>query len=225
MDFSQVKAITIPEGSVNRILSGATVLWKKTGGLPSEYQQVEYIEGTRTQYLNIPYTPVENDEFDVVATVTSSSGYSTLISCGTGGYQFIILLNGSFYKYFASGGAARFTSPAVNTKARYTNKGHIGELVVTNADTDVRISSCSSSYQRAIDGTDKSLYVFRRANGETPLNGRLYKLTIDNGNTEKLNLVPCYRIADGEIGMYDLVSATFFTNSGSGTFIKGADVT
>ena len=33
MDFLQVKAITIPEGDVTRILSGTTVLWKKKTGL------------------------------------------------------------------------------------------------------------------------------------------------------------------------------------------------
>lgn len=39
-----------------------------------------------------------------------------------------------------------------------------------------------------------------------------------------MNLVPCYRKSDGEIGMYDLVNGVFYTNSGSGTFIKGDDV-
>lgn len=29
---------------------------------------------------------------------------------------------------------------------------------------------------------------------------------------------------NGEIGMYDLVNGVFYTNSGSGTFIKGEDV-
>lgn len=227
IEWSAVKAVKIPEGDCKRVAINGTIVWEK-GGLPSEYQRVEYIESTRTQYLNIPYTPVENDEFDVVAMATAFSGYSVLISCGTESYQFIILLQrgGGFYKYFAPGAAPRFGSSAVNVnvKARYTNKGHIGELVVTNADTGSDTSSCFSSYQRAIDGTDKTLYIFKRANGTSPFKGRLYKLTIDNGNTEKLNLVPCYRKSDGEIGMYDLVNGMFYTNSGSGTFIKGEDV-
>ena len=38
------------------------------------------------------------------------------------------------------------------------------------------------------------------------------------------HLVPCYRTADGVIGMYDLVTAAFFTNAGGGHLIKGSDV-
>lgn len=38
------------------------------------------------------------------------------------------------------------------------------------------------------------------------------------------HLVPCYRTADGVIGMYDLVTAAFFTNAGGGLLIKGSDM-
>lgn len=36
--------------------------------------------------------------------------------------------------------------------------------------------------------------------------------------------VPCYRVADGVIGLYDTVEGKFYTNAGTGTFTKGADV-
>ena len=38
------------------------------------------------------------------------------------------------------------------------------------------------------------------------------------------DFVPCYRKADSVVGLFDLVSNTFFTNAGTGTFTKGADV-
>ena len=40
MDFSSIKALTIPEGDVTKITCGDIVLWEKMS-LPSEYQQVE----------------------------------------------------------------------------------------------------------------------------------------------------------------------------------------
>ena len=45
-----------------------------------------------------------------------------------------------------------------------------------------------------------------------------------SGTSLVRHLVPCYRTADGVIGMYDLVTAEFFTNAGGGHLIKGSDV-
>lgn len=38
------------------------------------------------------------------------------------------------------------------------------------------------------------------------------------------DFVPCRRLSDGAIGMFDLVSQSFFGNSGTGSFIGGAPV-
>ena len=38
------------------------------------------------------------------------------------------------------------------------------------------------------------------------------------------NYIPCYRKADNVIGLYDKVNGVFYTNAGSGTFLKGSDV-
>ena len=48
------------------------------------------------------------------------------------------------------------------------------------------------------------------------------KIYID-GNTLSFDGVPCYKNND-EIGLYDSVNDVFYTNKGTGTFIKGADV-
>ena len=38
------------------------------------------------------------------------------------------------------------------------------------------------------------------------------------------HLVPCYRVLDGVIGMYDIVSGTFITDFAEGDFTKGEDI-
>ena len=43
-------------------------------------------------------------------------------------------------------------------------------------------------------------------------------------NAKVIDLITCYRISDGEIGLYDLISGQFYTNSGTGAFNKGNDV-
>ena len=45
-----------------------------------------------------------------------------------------------------------------------------------------------------------------------------------NNDSLVRDFVPCYRKSDSVIGLYDLVSQTFFINQGSGSFIKGGDV-
>lgn len=59
---------------------------------------------------------------------------------------------------------------------------------------------------------------------QSNFSGRLYYFYYRQDDVDVFDMIPCYRMSDGEIGMYDLVSNTFFTNAGTGTFTKGADV-
>ena len=47
---------------------------------------------------------------------------------------------------------------------------------------------------------------------------KLYTFTIYNYSAKIMDLIPVKRIADDEIGLYDIVSKTFFTNAGTGSF-------
>lgn len=225
-DWNAVKAVKIPEGDCKRVAINGTIVWEKCG-LPSEYQQVEYIETNGSAYLTIPYTVVRYDTFDVTALYNRATGAYTLFSCGTGTYQVIILIQNRdslYFKYFATGAAAKITFSNDELRGKIANY-HIdknGMLTVAIEGEAQRYAE--SKYISDVDGNEKRLFILRRANGVNNFVGRLYKFVVSNDNTEKLNLVPCYRIADGEIGMYDLVNGVLYTNSGSGTFIKGEDV-
>ena len=50
------------------------------------------------------------------------------------------------------------------------------------------------------------------------MNGRIYSFNIKRNDEYVINMVPCRRVSDGELGMYDYVSKKFYTNSGTGTF-------
>lgn len=225
IEWSKVKAVKIPEGDCKHVAINGTIVWEK-GGLPSEYQQVEYIETNGSAYLIIPYTVVRYDTFDVTAFYNNVSGNHALFSCGTDKYQVIILIQNSsslFFKYFATGAATNIVFP--NTLRRKIANYHIdgnGMITITIEGEAQRYGE--SKYTSDIDGNEKRLFILRRADGTSNFIGRLYKFVVSNDNAEKLNLIPCYRKSDGEIGMYDLVNGVFYTNAGSGTFIKGEDV-
>ena len=55
--------------------------------------------------------------------------------------------------------------------------------------------------------------------------GAYYYVKVFNRNDELMtDLIPCYRKSDNEPGMYDTVTGTFYTNSGTGSFTVGNDV-
>jgi hypothetical protein len=56
-------------------------------------------------------------------------------------------------------------------------------------------------------------------------NGNVWNIQLFGSNDNLIfSGIPARRNSDDEIGMYDLVSNTFFTNSGSGSFIAGPDL-
>jgi hypothetical protein len=56
-------------------------------------------------------------------------------------------------------------------------------------------------------------------------NGKIKTVYIKDSNGDFThNYIPCYRKSDGEIGVYDTETGTFYTNSGTGTLVKGGNV-
>lgn len=52
----------------------------------------------------------------------------------------------------------------------------------------------------------------------------LYSARVSKGNDIVREYIPCYRKADGVIGLYEKYTGTFLENAGSGAFTAGADV-
>ena len=81
VDFSNIKNIEIPEGNVKSISSGGIVLWQSSK-VPSEYQEVEYIGNSGTQYLNTGFNPNFSNGFtiEIEYTPTDLSNRGCLLS-------------------------------------------------------------------------------------------------------------------------------------------------
>ena len=169
-------------------------------GWKNYYQQVEYIESSGTQWIDTNYTPVMGDSFSIEKVKCEKKEYyQTIFSAGIGDYQLILLINstsslGAFFKYFSTDVTSNIQTNIDDfTKININN----GELYYN----DVSVGTSNSQGE-----VNTPLRLFKRANDEI-----------------KLDLVPCYRKSDGEIGMYDIIGDKFYTNAGTGTFIKGQD--
>ena len=73
-------------------------------------------------------------------------------------------------------------------------------------------------------GVTNTMYLFAGNYNNSPnwrFIGRVYYLQITDNSSLVRNMIPVRRNSDNVLGMYDLVSRTFFTNSGTGTFVAG----
>lgn len=85
----------------------------------------------------------------------------------------------------------------------------------------------SYSNTTLVDDINAHIIIFARKNNgnvERFSNTILYEFSILHGNEEIRNFIPCYYKVNGEIGLFDLVEGIFYTNSGTGTFLKGNDI-
>jgi len=214
MDFSQVRAITIPEGSVNRILSGATVLWKKKTGLPAEYQEVEYIKSTGTQYIDTNLLYAANDRIEVdVAPVVITLDKVVFGSYISSAYVELGILTSKF-RFDISSDA---TTP-ITENVRY-------KVVKDGATWTVDGNTITTSGRNK--DTTYPIYLFGRCSNGTASKMssiKVYSYKHIRNNVAIADLIPCYRKIDNVAGMYDVVNGVFYTNAGTGKFNVGADI-
>ena len=220
--------ITIPEGNVVKITAGGVVIWEKvTGRIPKEYQEVEYIYIPNTAYINTGWIPTESSLFNITLS-SNTSKYPYMFGAGS---------NPRLAGYFTFGGSSQIYNTSNSSTGVYEctiNSNEICEIETysTNLSTESYTIINGQKYTKnatqgtSFDTSSPMLLGAWQYNATTIRQGEInlyYAKASDNG-VPKFEMIPCYRKADGVIGMYDLVSKTLFTNAGSGSFTKGADV-
>lgn len=223
IDFSTVKSVAIPAGDVKKIEIGGVTVWEKsTSILPSEYQQVEYIQSSGTQYINPSVTTDTAHSFALQADFEQPTTATTKQSVvGTDTLDINVKSGHMFYgnsTWQTTIGTER-TTARVYCSALTENDNYIKKLWINGTAKDDVTSTWRNGEAVIVFASTVNTTVKNKASV------KLYSAVIEYNEAVVRNLVPCYRISDNEIGMYDTVSETFYTNAGSGTFSKGADVT
>lgn len=196
------------------------------GGLPSEYQEVEWIGNTTGQeYFDTNYYPNNKTFVDYEIAITEAEAYDRqpfgVYSGNNQITQFTNISSGKGFAFHLSFSSNNFNDTTwiiqnIQLDTFYSIQLQLGNMGVTVNDVSYRLSEYTFA---------DTMYIFRCKN-RTQLGGKIKfkKFDIYEDNELVRNFVPCYRKADQVIGMYDTVTQTFFTNSGSGAFIKGSDV-
>ena len=176
--------------------------------LPSEYQRVEYIESSGTQYIDTGVTIGNTINTIIDYNYTSIDSNERYLY----GYD-------SPYVFGMMKGTGRFFSNGGSTFNIDTER-HIAELGLV-----VKIDGVTKATRVSVPTTTENYFIFSGNPNKYFILARVYNLQIFDNNNLVRYFIPCYRKSDSVIGMYDIVNGVFYTNQGSGTFLKGKDVT
>ena len=199
----------------------------KPSDLPNEYQTVEYIQTTGTQYIDskVPLRRGLKILVDWIYQDADSGNSYTGGHIGSPGNRWLIGSQRLKTYYFAVG------TGNVPTEFEYGSRDVI-EACWKDKDSYIKVNGVESTkynYEMYTLGEEPTYTYYMGAtnrNGSASLKPKLtiYGWKFYQDDMLIRDFVPCYRKSDGEIGMYDLVNNVFYTNDGTGTFEKGKNV-
>lgn len=178
--------------------------------LPDAYQEVEWIASNGGQGIDIPISTLTM--LFVIADMSfNSTSARTLIGADSGAGMYFGKDASNHYE-MGGGVAISVLNATERRQISFTHSDNVGFVYVDGKRMQRSGSASVSSYK------------LFGVSGYTGAGIKLYSCTMYETGRKMAELVPCYRKSDNVIGLYDLVTTTFYTNTGSGSFTKGADV-
>ena len=201
-----------------RALMGA-----KKARLPAGYQEVEWIEGKKAPAIITPVWLTLDTEIEVVGQqMELQNGYLSEYGCASPTIGLSYSNNTAVYVNFGNVRDQTGGSKVWQNQFRKIIQNKSGWWLDGVLQSQYNATSVSVN-------TDRKIAVFARTSEKNSLERfswwRIKSFIVRQAGETVCDLIPCYRKSDVEIGMYDLVSKTFLTNAGNGSFTKGADVT
>ena len=192
------------------------------GGLPAEYQQVEYLQnsgGTNGGYIdNRPPIHINTGvgyfaDFEI--RIRRINNNPTKF-CGSGKNHCLQRNDSAGYASFWNGSSKYVTSNQITNGATYAwinnviyvNNIQVSQLTKSLVNGEFTLYGCGA-YEQASYYNDIQIYYC--------------KLWDTYGDLTR-HYIPCYRKSDNTPGMYDLVTDTFNAGTGTGYFIVGNNV-
>lgn len=190
--------------------------------LPAEYQRVEYIQSSGTQYIELPIGFYPTDEVYMIGAVNNTTNSEKTMVCpatyNTDNNRFAICASSGSKFICAYGNVS--TSNSITTANRNTN---IHDWTYRNGIFWSESAKAAYGVGNASFGTEnpnvRLFYGFSAASA-----GKIRYYIHKKANNTGVALYACCRKADGVIGMYDVENDVFYTNDGTGTFTKGSDI-
>ena len=193
--------------------------------LPSEYQQVEYIESTGEQYIDTGIIANQNTGFEIKFLPKNKISSSTTEYGNVFGARTKSSVNEYQLTTYRSDGTPDYQGTFRLGTISYDGGITIGETNVISLKSGLYTKS--DGVQATLDGEFTSpctITLFALNNNGTPAQHgsfQLFSFKLYDGDTLVRNFIPCYRVSDSVIGLYDIVNDVFYENAGTGEFLKG----
>ncbi len=197
--------------------------------LPGDYIRLNYIENTAESYIDSRYIYNSSTEpLKVVAdfayvdisadgrlfgsSANEANRYTLALHTDTARQKF------AFTRIGIDGAGVRFID--IDTKRHLFEyvyqegvyfDGVLQESTIDAANAEVAASGCSIGIFTIMRNVEPYTYAL----------ARIYSLQFWDEAGLARNYIPAQRKSDGEIGMYETVTKTFFTNDGTGSFLGG----
>lgn len=204
-----------------RALLGAQKIFR----LPAEYQEVEWIKANDSAYIRTGVRPHRTTLYCDFAFPDPGNGQRMVYSYARNNrfYTLAPIINGSVSNWAAITRDNNF----LDTGVPLNSSKH--SLVFNDADGNVLLdgSIVATSPNFDLTAAGGVVNLFSDAPSGSANNTFFGDVVfVDKDSSSEIGrLVPCYRKADGEIGMYDLINGAFYTNYNTvGYFTKGDDV-
>ena len=184
--------------------------------LPDEYQQVEYIESTGTQYIDTGFKPNQDTKIDIKITrIAGGISNPAILGVTNPFYSFAINNNDFYYAFNQTGTNIKSTTFS------------IGETAIFKTDREKLYKNgnlVNTLYTQGNFQSNLNLTLFARRTGNNTAerrgNMQIYYCKIYDNNVLVRNFIPC-KNPSNVAGMYDTVNGVFYTNAGTGTFNTG----
>ena len=179
--------------------------------VPQIYQQVDCIQNTDQQHID---TLVNGNNVNLKICTEyepASSGQMAIFSARTSFNNGI-----SFW----TDGYCHFGNSSVQVPGVSSTGKHRVEL----SKNGLYLDGTKLNFTAGTNMANANLILFRVLNDNRVFFGKIYSTKVYDDNILIRDLVPCYRKSDNVIGMLDLVNNVFYTNAGSGKFLKGNSV-
>lgn len=191
----------------------------------SDYTFVSYLQSSGTQYINTGIAPSTTQKYRIKYTFLVSANLVAFGSRTSGTYSnstnqvYYNYSSGTNFYFYAgnngNGGRTDFGSSSALKDADFTFDLKNGSF--TNNST-----SNTGTLKVAVTSTPTyPLFLFALNSIGSPAamgNMRIYSFKLYDNDVLTMDLQPAIRNSDSAIGMYDLVSDSFFANAGSGDF-------